>query len=137
MANISMDDQVGGRAINVGPEPGSSRFPGPADSERQRMLVDWNNTAVTYPEKNLCLHQLIEEQAGRTPDRPALVFEQQRLTYDELNRRASQLALHLRGLGAGPDVLVGLFVKRSLETVIGMLGILKAGAAYVPIDAAY
>src|SRR5258708_19709427 len=83
---------------------------------------------------NLCLHQLVEAQAARTPDAPALVFEGQRLTYGELNRRGDRLARHLRSLGAGPDVLVGLFLERSLETVVGILGILKAGAAYVPMD---
>ena len=84
----------------------------------------------------LCLHQLIEQQAQRTPDQVALVFEQQRLTYRELNRRADQLARHLRTLNGGPETLVGLFVERSLEMVVGILGVLKAGAAYVPIDAA-
>jgi len=78
---------------------------------------------------------LIEEQAGRTPERVALVFEQQKLTYRELNRRADQLAHHLRSLKVGPDVLVGLCMERSLEMVVGILGILKAGGAYVPIDA--
>jgi amino acid adenylation domain-containing protein/FkbM family methyltransferase len=132
-----MDDLVDGRAIALGPDQSTSTLPAVADAERQQLLVDWNNTAVAYPEKNLCLHQLIEEQVRRTPNQVALVFEQQRLTYDDLNRRASQLAFHLRSLGAGPDVLVGLFVERSLEMVIGMLGILKAGAAYLPIDPAY
>jgi len=85
---------------------------------------------------DLCLHQLIEQQARRTPDQVAVVFEQQRLTYSELNRRADQLARHLRTLNVGPETLVGLFVERSLEMVVGILGVLKAGAAYVPIDAA-
>src|SRR5438067_7006345 len=96
--------------------------------------LDWNDTAVAFPGLNLCLHQLIEAQAARTPDQAALVFEGQRLTYGELNRRADRLARHLRSLGAGPDALVGLFLERSLETVVGILGILKAGAAYVPMD---
>lgn len=134
---MSMDDLIDGRAIALGPDQGTSTLPAVAAADRQQLLVDWNNTAVAYPEKNLSLHQLIEEQVRRTPNQVALVFEQQRLTYDDLNRRASQLALHLRSLGAGPDVPVGLFVERSLEMVIGMLGILKAGAAYLPIDAAY
>src|SRR5450759_553385 len=137
MAHMSMDDLIGGRAMALGPEQSLSTLPAPAGAERQQLLVDWNNTAVAYTGKNLCLHQLIEDQVGRTPNQVALVFEQQKLTYGELNRRANQLAFHLRSLGAGPDVLVGLFVERSLEMVIGMLGILKAGAAYVPIDAAY
>ena len=80
---------------------------------------------------------MIEEQAARTPDQVALVFDEQELTYGELNFRANQLAQHLRGLGVGPDVLVGLYVQRSIEMVVGMLGILKAGGAYVPIDPSY
>jgi amino acid adenylation domain-containing protein len=84
-----------------------------------------------------CLHELIEAQARRTPQRPALAFEGRTLTYAELERRAGALSAQLARLGAGPDVLVGLFVERSLEMVIGILGILKAGAAYVPMDSAY
>ena len=86
---------------------------------------------------SLCLHQLIEAQAKRTPERVALVFEDQRLTYGELDRRANRLAQHLRQLGVGPDGVVGLFVERSLEMVVGILGILKAGGAYVPMDTSY
>src|SRR5882724_9616219 len=107
---MSMDDLVEGRVIAVGPEQRLATLPALADAERQQLLVDWNNTAVEYPGKNLCLHQLIEEQVRRTPNQVALVFEQQKLTYDELNRRASQLAFQVTSLGAGPDVLVGLFV---------------------------
>jgi amino acid adenylation domain-containing protein len=99
--------------------------------------MDWNNTVVAYPTMSLCLHQLIEQQARRTPDRVALRFEQHSLTYAELDRRADRLARHLSSLGAGPDVLVGLFVERSLEMVVGILGALKAGAAYVPMDTSY
>lgn len=104
--------------------------------ERQQLLVEWNSTEMAYPGKNLCLHQLIEEQAARTPDQVALVFERRQLTYAELNRRTNCLAHHLRRLGVGADVLVGLFVERSLEMVVGLVGILKAGGAYVPIDPA-
>ena len=86
---------------------------------------------------SLCLHQLIEEQTRRTPDQPALRFEDQTLTYRELERRASILAQHLRKLGVGPDAPVGLFVERSLEMMIGILGVLKAGGAYVPMDTSY
>jgi amino acid adenylation domain-containing protein/FkbM family methyltransferase len=92
---------------------------------------------VVVVTENLCLHQLIERQAARTPDQVALVFEQQRLTYRELNARADRVARRLQELQVGPDVLVGLLVERSWEMVVGLLGILKAGAAYVPIDAAY
>ena len=89
------------------------------------------------PLTDVCLHELIAAQATRTPDHIAVVFERERLTYRELEHRASLVAQRLRGLGAEPDALVGLFVERSLEMVVGMLGILKAGAAYVPIDATY
>jgi amino acid adenylation domain-containing protein len=84
-----------------------------------------------------CLHELIEAQSRRTPDAHALAFEGARLTYRELERRASSLAAHLRRLGAGPEARVGLFVERSLEMVVGILAVLKAGAAYVPMDAAF
>ena len=83
------------------------------------------------------MHQLIEEQTRRTPDQVAVVFERQTWTYGELNRRANQLAHHLRQTGVGPDVLVALFVERSLEMLVGIVGILKAGGAYVPIDPDY
>ncbi len=86
---------------------------------------------------NACLHQLIEQQARRTPELPALAFEGSRLTYRELEQRAGRLAEHLRRLGVGPDAPVGLFVERSLEMVVGILGILKAGGAYVPMDTSY
>lgn len=132
-----INDLGGDRAIARDPDQSISTLPMLTDAERQQLLVDWNNTAVAYPEKDLCLHQLIQEQARRSPDQVALVFEQQTLTYGELNRRADRLAHHLRGLGIGPDVLVGLFVERSLEMLVGILGILKAGGAYVPIDTVF
>lgn len=96
-----------------------------------------NDTSVNFPQQNLCLHQLIEDQVMRSPDQTAVVFEQERLTYSELNRRADRLAHHLIDLGAGPESVVGLFVERSLEMIVGILGVLKAGAAYLPIDALY
>ena len=83
------------------------------------------------------LHELIAAQAERTPDLPAVAYEGQRLSYRELNRRADRLARHLRRHAVGPEVPVGLFVERSLDMVVGILGILKAGAPYVPIDAEY
>jgi len=86
---------------------------------------------------DLCLHQLIERQALRTPDAPALVFEQQKLSYRDLVNRANRLAYHLRSQGAGPDKVVGLFMERSLDLVVGILGILKSGAAYLPIDPSF
>jgi amino acid adenylation domain-containing protein len=85
----------------------------------------------------VCIHQLFEAQVERTPDAIAVVLEAEQLTYGELNRRANQLAHHLRALGVGPEVLVAICLERSLEMVIGLLGILKAGGAFVPLDPAY
>jgi amino acid adenylation domain-containing protein len=85
----------------------------------------------------MILHELVEAQARRTPDAPAVAFEGAKLTYAELERRASRLARELQRRGAGPDARVGLFVERSLDMVVAILGILKSGAAYVPIDTAY
>ena len=106
------------------------------EAERQQVLVNWNDTRVDRP-KDLCIHQLFEAQVERTPDAIAVVLEDQQLTYEELNRRANQLANHLRLLGVGPEVPVGICLKHSLEMVIGLLGILKAGGVYVPLDPAY
>ena len=100
------------------------------------MLVEWNETAAAYPSEQ-CLHELFAAQAARTPDAVAVVYEDQQLSYGELDRRSNQLAHHLRGLGVGPEVVVGLCVERSLEMVVGLLGILKAGGAYLPLDPSY
>ncbi|MEI6778719.1 MAG: amino acid adenylation domain-containing protein, partial [Chloroflexales bacterium] len=105
-------------------------------TEQQQLLGEWNATAADYPQDR-CIHELFAEQAAQTPNAVAVVFENQQLTYAELNARANQLAHHLIGLGVGPDVLVGLCVERSREMIIGLLGILKAGGAYVPLDPSY
>ena len=105
-------------------------------SERHRLLVEWNDTAVDYPKDRL-LHQLFEEQAARAPDAAALVFEGAQLSYGELNERANRLAHRLRALGVGPETIVGLCVERSFEMIVGLLGVLKAGGAYLPIDPDY
>ena len=84
-----------------------------------------------------CLHELFEEQVAQTPDAVAVVFEDQQLTYRELNARADQLAHHLQHLGVGPEVLIGLCLERSSEMIVGLLGILKAGGAYLPLDPGY
>jgi amino acid adenylation domain-containing protein/non-ribosomal peptide synthase protein (TIGR01720 family) len=91
---------------------------------------------VAYP-RDRCFHELFEEQAARTPDRVAAVFEDASLSYGELNARANQLARHLRRLGVGPEILVGLMIRRSLDMLIAILGALKAGGAYVPLDLSY
>jgi amino acid adenylation domain-containing protein len=102
-------------------------------AERRQLLVEWNNTSTAYPQ-GACIHQLFEAQVARTPDAVAAVFEDQELTYRELNVRANQVAHHLQALGVGPEVLVGIYVERSLEMMVGLLGIIKAGGAYVPLD---
>ena len=105
-------------------------------AERHQQLVEWNATAAAYASEQ-CLHELFAAQAEKTPDAVAVVFDDRQLSYAELDRRSNQLGHHLRGLGAGPEVVVGLCVERSLEMVIGLLGILKARAAYLPLDPAY
>jgi amino acid adenylation domain-containing protein len=105
------------------------------DDEQQLLVQGWNATRRPYP--HVCVHQLFEQQAARTPHAPAVTFAGKTLTYAELNRRSNQLAHHLRRLGAGPETRVGICVERSLEMAVGLLGILKAGAAYVPMDPSY
>ncbi|HLO02136.1 MAG TPA: amino acid adenylation domain-containing protein, partial [Symbiobacteriaceae bacterium] len=105
-------------------------------AEREQVLVAWNDTAVEYP-STACVHELIAAQADRTPDAVAVVCGDERLTYRELNARANQVAHYLRKLDVGPDTLVGLMMERSAAMVVGLLGILNAGGAYVPIDPSY
>jgi len=119
------------------PDQRVSMLPLLGDAERQRVLVEWNDTAAANPAKDLCLHQLIERRAGQAPDDVAVVCGRERLTYGELDHRAGRLADQLRGQGVRPGVLVGLLVERSLDMVVSLLGILKAGGAYVPLDPAF
>jgi amino acid adenylation domain-containing protein len=107
-----------------------------ADAEAHKILVEFNQTAAPY-RRDVCVHQLFEEQVERTPDAIAVVCEERCLTYRELNIGANRLAHYLRKRGAGPEGLVGIYVKRSPEMMIGVLGILKSGAAYVPLDPVY
>lgn len=106
------------------------------EAEQHQLLVHWNDTGIDCPD-HLCIPQLFEACVERTREATAVIFENQQLTYGELNRRANQLANHLRALGVGPEIPVGLCLKPSLEMVIGLLGILKAGGVYVPMDPAY
>jgi amino acid adenylation domain-containing protein len=101
-------------------------------AERQRVVVEFNKTAVEYAGAK-CFHHLFEEQAARTPNQPSLRFGETVLTYAELNTRANQVAYLLRASGVKPDTAVGLCLERSAEMMIGVLGILKAGGAYVPL----
>jgi amino acid adenylation domain-containing protein len=105
-------------------------------AERQTLTVEWNRTDAAY-RRDVCVHELFDEQARRTPDATAVIFGERSLTYGELSSRANRLAHFLRARGAGPDVLVGLCADRTDEMVVAALGILKAGSAYVPLDPSY
>jgi amino acid adenylation domain-containing protein len=149
------------RAIVQSPQQRIADLPLLTAEEGHQLLVEWNDTATDYP-KDKCIHQLFEEQVARTPDALAVVMAEdpeerslrdweivsphlqspnlpisQSLTYSELNARANQLARHLQSLGVGPETMVGLYLERSLNLIVGLLAILKAGGAYVPIDPAY
>ena len=104
--------------------------------EQHQLLIEWNDTKVDYP-IDKTVHQLFEEQVEKTPENIAVVYEDEKLTYQQLNEKANQLAHYLRSLGVGPDTLAAIAVDRSLEMIIGLLGILKAGGAYVPLDPEY
>jgi surfactin family lipopeptide synthetase C len=106
------------------------------DREKHQLIVEWNDTRKDYP-KEQCIHAIFEQQADRTPDNVALVFGDQEVTYGDLNQRVNQLAGYLRRQGVGAEVLVAVCVERSLEMVIALLGVLKAGGAYLPLDAGY
>lgn len=105
------------------------------EAERQQLLVEWNKTAVEYPEETLV--DLFERQADSAPEVVALRYMDQQLTYAELNERANQLAHYLRELGVQPEMPVAICLERSLEMVVALLGVLKAGGAYVPMDPGY
>jgi amino acid adenylation domain-containing protein len=107
-----------------------------SENERKKILVEWNATETNY-DSAICLHELIEAQVERSPDANAVSFSEEQLTYRELNAKANQLAHYLQTLGVEPDMLVGICVERSLEMVVGLLAILKAGAAYLPLDPNY
>ncbi|RKH43882.1 amino acid adenylation domain-containing protein [Corallococcus sp. AB050B] len=118
------------------PEAPLSTLPLLPPDEFARVVRDWNATRTEYPPARDVV-QRFESHVDRTPDAPAVAFEGRHYTYRELDARASRLAHHLRGLGAGPESRVGLYLERSLDTLVGVLGILKAGAAYVPVDPSY
>jgi len=115
------------------PEAAISELEILSECDRNQLLVEFNNTQTHYP-KNLCIHQLIEQQAAQNPDNIAVVFENQQLTYAQLNTRANQLAYHLQELGVTVETVVALCVERSLDMLVGLLGILKAGGGYLPLD---
>ncbi|HEX2036298.1 MAG TPA: MupA/Atu3671 family FMN-dependent luciferase-like monooxygenase [Chloroflexota bacterium] len=107
-----------------------------SEAQRRQLLVSWNQTQRAYAQ-DACIHHLVEAQAARSPQAVAVVGQGGELTYRELQRRAAKLAAYLQTLGVGPDVLVGLCAERSVDLVVGLLGILEAGGAYVPLDPSY
>jgi len=123
-------------AIVENPQQTVGELPLLSGDEQNQLLVEWNDTESEYP-KDKCIHQLFEEQVKRTPDAIAVVFQEQQLSYRELNQKANQLAHYLSSIGVKTETLVGICVERSLEMVIGLLGILKAGGAYVSLDPNY
>lgn len=122
--------------IIADPENDIRNLPILDEAEHRQLVVEWNNTEVDYP-RDKCLHDLFEEQVERTPDAVAVVYGDHKLTYRELNSRANQLAHYLISKGVKPETMVGLYMERSLEMVIGIYGIIKAGGAYVPLDPEY
>jgi myxalamid-type nonribosomal peptide synthetase MxaA len=118
------------------PEQSISQIPLLTPRETQQILIEGNDTQTEYPH-DLCFHHLFEAQVEQTPDAVAVVFQEQQLTYGELNQRANQLAHYLQKQGVKPEFKVGLCVERSLSMIIGLLGILKAGGAYLPLDPTY
>jgi non-ribosomal peptide synthetase component F len=117
------------------PEPSEGSAARPLTPAERQVLAEWNDTArdvpaVTWPE-------LFRAQAARTPDAPAVIFQEECLSYAELNARANRLARYLISLGAGPERLVAIAVPRSAEMIVAVLAVLKAGAAYVPVDPSY
>jgi amino acid adenylation domain-containing protein len=123
-------------AVAAAPDSRISELPLLTAEERRQILVDWNSTSLPYPQLS-GVHELFEQHALNNPNQIAVVLGHNELTYGELNRRASRLARFLASLGIGPDSLVGLCCERSLELVVGLLGVWKAAGAYLPLDPAY
>ncbi|MCG8363542.1 MAG: amino acid adenylation domain-containing protein, partial [Pseudanabaenales cyanobacterium] len=120
-------------AVVSNPQQPVDQLPLLQAAERHQLLTAWNPTQTEFP-LVACLPQLFEAQVEHTPEATAVLFEGQQLSYRELNRRANQLAHYLQTLGVGPETPVGLYVERSLEMVVGLWGVLKAGGAYLPLD---
>ncbi|HZN07516.1 MAG TPA: amino acid adenylation domain-containing protein, partial [Pyrinomonadaceae bacterium] len=107
-----------------------------SEPEQRRLLAEWNDTRAEFPAE-VCAHQLFEQQAAIRPEHPAVVHADETVSYAELNKRANQLAHHLRSLGVGPESRVGICLERSTEMITAVLAVMKAGGAYVPLDPQY
>ncbi|MEO6863063.1 MAG: condensation domain-containing protein, partial [Microcoleus sp.] len=123
-------------SIVANPEQGIANLPLLSEDEVNQLLIEWNDTRTDYPQ-NKCIHQLFEEQVDQHSEDVAVSFDSQHLTYRELNSKANQLARYLQKLGVGAEVLVGLCADRSIDLIVGMLAVLKAGGAYLPLDPSY
>src|SRR5260370_15424575 len=119
----------------VGDGTPSTSFGGQTEREHQALVIEYNNSASPYPADKTII-DLFEAQVARTPEEEAIRFADQPLTYRELNDRANQMAAHLGSFGVRPDHLVALYLEHSIEVVCAILGVLKTGAAYVPVDPA-
>ncbi|MDB9405737.1 amino acid adenylation domain-containing protein [Microcystis sp. CS-574] len=124
------------KGIVANPQQTVGELPLLTESEEQQLLVEWNQTQTSYPD-HYCIHQLFEEQVVKTPDAIAVIDGEKSLTYEQLNQKANQLAYYLQNLGVKTEDLVGICIERSVLMIIGLLGILKAGAAYIPLDPNY
>jgi amino acid adenylation domain-containing protein len=136
IARLSLHLRALAEEVALDPERPLSELPLLTAGERAELLVEWNDTARAYPEPRP-LHELIAEQAGRTPQAVAAVFEGEELSYRSLEAGAEQIAGRLAGLGIGPDCRVGVFLERSLDLIVALLGVMKAGGAYLPLDPSY
>ena len=123
-------------AIVANPEERITNLPLLSEAELHQVLVKWNNTQADYPQDK-CIHQLFEEKVQQYPDSIAVNFDNEQLTYQELNTRSNKLAHYLQKIGVCSEVLVGICISQSIEMLVGLLGILKAGGAYVPLDPSY
>ncbi|RKH38701.1 condensation domain-containing protein, partial [Corallococcus llansteffanensis] len=124
------------QALTQQPQRALASLPILTEDERRQVLVDFNDVRADFP-RDVCIHDLISAQARRTPEAPALRFQNFQLSYRELEERANQLAGYLRSLGVGPEVRVALLFERSPHSIISLLATLKAGGAYVPLDPTY
>src|ERR1700704_553714 len=123
-------------AVLKSPDAPLARIPLMDDREREQTVVQWNNTATGYP-RDLHIHTAFERQAARTPEATALVFQGKKIPYWRINEDANRVAHYLIKKGVGPGALVGVSVERSPELTVALLGVLKTGAAYVPLDPSY
>src|ERR1044071_9136542 len=124
------------KAIVAGPNARIRDLDYLSGAEKRQLLIGFNGTKADY-RQDKCIHELFAEQGAINPDKTAGVYDEQELSYQELYNKSSDLALYLQSMGVGPDRLVGLCVERSLEMIVGLLGILQAGGAYVPLDPDY